>query len=663
MSTLAPVAPLDFPSAPVRIDDVPRPTKPARRLWRTLLNRPRPARRFAPRLTFDPTLAGLDPAVAAHWGELLLIEDVASILHRDGTVTWLRHIVAWLYGAENLADWDEIVRTYDSRKEVHRVLTAQLYPVEGKPRMIKPTVQQFAYAGARGSRAGRSLQFNFHPLRPGVVVEFEEQYDEFVADRAGPLLVNQFFLQTRAPCLRRRYTAAVAAPYELHYRVHHSDVQPALRRDKEYSIAAWELSDAEGTEYDNWNPPPRDFLPWIDVSTAAEWGRFARQLRQELVRPAGSKTTAETERLAQELTADKPTPLAQARSAYAYAARSVRYGRPPAEHQARNTRAASQVFEDLRGDCKDKSSLLVQLLRQMGMQAEIAVLLTADEGRTPFLPSARFNHAIVRATVEGVVHWLDPASGLFTFGQLPEGDTGVAAMILDGETFAFDRVAFPDKERFDTIRRWQGRIDEQGDFVGQLHAEYNGESAARLRQALIDRTAEHCERALRSWLGNEHPGFEADQLCYTAPDDLDGPLSVSCQMRAERIARRVQDAILVQPPWYGAIDMNGPFASPTRRQPLVVPAFYQTDEQFTIELPPGTEPLAAPEPAAHACDWARYDCLLKAEGNTIRCRRRLRLAGRGAHVPAERFNEFRRFWQLAYWSDTNPIVMKRVSAT
>ena len=60
------------------------------RLFRTWLKWPRDVRRFAPRIDTAEVLAHRpDLADAAHWSEIVLLEDMVFALHRDGTVTRL----------------------------------------------------------------------------------------------------------------------------------------------------------------------------------------------------------------------------------------------------------------------------------------------------------------------------------------------------------------------------------------------------------------------------------------------------------------------------------------------------------------------------------------------------------------------------------------------
>lgn len=61
------------------------------------------------------------------------------------------------------------------------------------------------------------------------------------------------------------------------------------------------------------------------------------------------------------------------------------------------------------GDCKGKSVLLVALLRELGVEADVAFVSTVlGDGLNEQLPLAEvFDHAIVRVRIDGKIYWLD----------------------------------------------------------------------------------------------------------------------------------------------------------------------------------------------------------------------------------------------------------------
>ena len=60
------------------------------------------------------------------------------------------------------------------------------------------------------------------------------------------------------------------------------------------------------------------------------------------------------------------------------------------------------------GDCKGKTVLLIALLHALGIEAEPALVSTAQgDGLDQRLPALLFDHVIVRARIDGKIYWLD----------------------------------------------------------------------------------------------------------------------------------------------------------------------------------------------------------------------------------------------------------------
>ena len=71
--------------------------------------------------------------------------------------------------------------------------------------------------------------------------------------------------------------------------------------------------------------------------------------------------------------------------------------------------SADETWRRRFGDCKGKTVVLLALLRQLGVQAEPALVSTQQgDGMDQNIPGLGwFNHVIIRATIGGKVYWLD----------------------------------------------------------------------------------------------------------------------------------------------------------------------------------------------------------------------------------------------------------------
>lgn len=628
--------------------DVPRPR---RRLWRTLLKRPRNIRRFAPRLLFSDVAAPLpDPEELSHWGQVVLVSDSAVAMHRDGTATRLFHLVTMPYGDQELSEWDEVVREFDRRKALATIRRAVVHLPDGRQRKAKRvSVSLDAHR--------RAVHLTFAPLRPGVVLEFEEQYDHFTPPEVAAGLWDQVFLRGPAPCRRLRYTVAVAPPFELCVRWHHCELAPRQTEEHGYRVFRWELENTPGIEIDHWTPPPRDFVPWVDVSTLASWKPVARYYSKELV-PSGPASPA-LRRLHAELTAGAHSSWEQASAIYRYTTRDVRYGRHPHELTLESPREAGRMLEDLRGDCKDKSALMVSLLRESNIPASIALVLTRMNGQTPFLPGARFDHALVRTEVDGRTLWLDAAGGPYTFGDVPLNDQGVAALILDGDGSTLGQVPPARPEEHCTRRTCRGRLDEDGTYRFTAEACYRGEPAVVKRLALLDRSDEHRRRTVMQYAAADLTGAAVSDIQLHNLDDLSRDVAFAYAVVLARWARRIEDLLLLRIPWLEPLATTGPLSARERTEPLIAPAVSSLVEEHDIGLPPGFGGYGLPFVAEHQSAWGRYACRIEVADGRLHCRRTIEYLG--GIVPPHRFADFKAYWEACAQSDAADVVLMKSS--
>jgi transglutaminase-like putative cysteine protease len=152
--------------------------------------------------------------------------------------------------------------------------------------------------------------------------------------------------------------------------------------------------------------------PWIDVSEFESWNEVAR-LSAEHFGHATADGVPELQDLVAEWT-KLPSAEDRALAATRFVQDEIRYlgvELGPHSHQPFSPRT---VLRRRFGDCKDKSLLLVTLLRKLGIAAD-AALVNTDERRMldERLPSPfAFDHAIVRASVGGATYWIDATASL-----------------------------------------------------------------------------------------------------------------------------------------------------------------------------------------------------------------------------------------------------------
>lgn len=156
------------------------------------------------------------------------------------------------------------------------------------------------------------------------------------------------------------------------------------------------------------------------------------------------------------------------------------------------------VLQRRYGDCKDKATLLVELLRYLGLQAHPAFVDVDDRARiAERLPGPQvFDHVIVRFEFEGREHWVDATStsqrGALEHRVAPPYRR--ALLVAAGETAPREipptRLSQPRIDIRETIdlRNADGGLAEDADY--RITTIYRGSSAENQRRAFANDSVE-----------------------------------------------------------------------------------------------------------------------------------------------------------------------------
>jgi hypothetical protein len=624
--------------------------QPGSKLLRTWLSWPRNIKPLArPIALAEVCPEPPDPDELAHWGRVELLDDNLVVLHRDGTRTYRTHYIAALHGAEDLREWEEFNVVYRRRLRRPKVIRSVLRLPDGSVKKAKVLDRQIDAAG------NRLITGTHTHLRPGVILDHEIQDDHFKRDPIGAAAWGEFFLRTRWPCVRRRLTVAIAKPFELLVKLHHGASEPVPSQHGRYRVYQWELSNTEGVEVDHWTPPPRDFCPWIDYSTLPSWRPLTDYYLKELDPDHVKGFVIDGKSM--EIVKDAATDEQRLTKVYCHVARDVRYGRPAREMENRIVRSGMRMAEDLQGDCKDKSALMVAMLRKMNIAAHVAAVVTRQHGGGPFLPGPRFDHAVVLAEVGGKNYWLDAAAGPFSMGVIPHDDQGAVALLVREGQAEFQLVPPAQPSDHGLCRRCTATLDEDGTYRYSVRGEYIGEQAAMMRARLLDRTDEFCARLIQQMEAEVVPGAQVTNVAFDGIEDLTGNVVVRCDVTLPRLARRIKDLILLRVPWSDPLEERGPLAAAERKIPLIPPPTSFTDEEHEITLPDGYAAYGLPYHCPETCAWSTYQCSVEQRGGVLVCRRVLQHGSVEKTIPTERFAEFKRYWSACSKSDTVDVVL------
>ena len=307
---------------------------------------------------------------------------VYKVLNEKGAEAWDYMSVAW-------EPW------HQARPEIKaRVITPDFVEHVLDPKSI--TEEPARGGDYKTYSDGKTLKAPFPAIAPGVVVE-EEYTERETEPFFGPGRVAETtFGNERIPMAHSSLTLDAPASLPLRFgNLLLPDLKPVRTEANGRVAYVFELGPLEGLEPREPNlPPDVARYPEIDFSTGASWQAIAAEYAKIVDSHA---VPAEVQPIVDELIAGKTTAAEKEAAILDYLDREVRYTGIEFGEAALVPHDPAETLSQKYGDCKDKATLLVTMLRAAGVPAYVALLNVGSRMDVPEdLPGMGvFDHAIV----------------------------------------------------------------------------------------------------------------------------------------------------------------------------------------------------------------------------------------------------------------------------
>jgi hypothetical protein len=509
----------------------------------------------------------------------------------------------------------------------------------------------------------------------GAYVAYEWQ------QRCRPYAFSQrWWFQERLPVKVARFSIHLPADWEYQYRFGNwAEKKPENTGGNNWQ---WEIDDIPGIEreadmpaagslegmmvvsfYSSSVAQAARISTWNDV---AKWANTLNASRRNVT----PKMQAEIS----QLTANKSDTLEKVRALAHYVQHQIRYVAIEIGIGGYQAHMAGDTFANSYGDCKDKASLLVTMLHEIGVEAYL-VLVDSHRGVVnPAVPTPwTFNHAIVAigvpknvetatlyATVDdpklGPILFFDPTSEMTPFGMLPAGEQNSYALVLTdngGELVKMPLIPPPVNR---LLRVAHLELTPEGSLQGEVEEIRSGHEASLMRAELLnenrDKQVKHFESFLAEFL--DHPRLTYANI--TGLDKYDEPLVLRYKFVATDYAKTAGDLMLVRPRVLG-IKSNDLAENKKRKYPVQYATTSIQSDLVDIKLPAGYKVDELPEAANVTAPFAEYKSKFETKDNVLYYNRSYTV--KDLSVPVDQMGELRTFMRGVAADERNTAVLKK----
>jgi hypothetical protein len=333
---------------------------------------------------------------------------------------------------------------------------------------------------------------------------------------------------------------------------------------------------------------------------------------------------------------------------------------------------AADIFRNRYGDCKDKTTLLIAMLRVAGINA---YYMPVDDRRgivDPVDPSLYGNHMITAIEVPGYVNdsrlmaitngqngrrylIFDPTDERTPVGNLRSDLQGSYGTLAAGPASQVLALPILPPDANGNLRKGSFTLAADGTLSGQVDSTHMGSEGAEIRLDLKYTDEKERRQALENSVARDVPGAILNSFQYVQPSELDKPLELHYKLTAAQYAHQAGHLLLVRPRVVGTHSIA--FNDKPRSVPINLYATGRWHDTFDITLPPGYVVDETPDPVNLSFDFATYHSTVTAKGDQLHYERELVV--KQVELSAARAADFRKLESAILMDEKGIAVLKK----
>ncbi len=334
--------------------------------------------------------------------------------------------------------------------------------------------------------------------------------------------------------------------------------------------------------------------------------------------------------------------------------------------------AASAVYAGQFGDCKDKATLLIAMLRDAGIQAHYVVVDLHRGYITPEFPSQFADHMITAIDLPPGLHdprlqsvvtdkngrkllIFDPTNPESPAGQLENELQGSYGLLIDGANTQVLHLPVAASEQNTIARTGHFQLTADGALSGTLRMTYAGPDAARIRNLFHSGYEQGERRAVEQALQEEPAGFTLVHFSAEHAADRNADFVLQEELSAASYVRQAGTLWLVRP-HVAKSDVMPTDTTKPRQYPVEFDGMDLRTEDYTIDLPPGLTVVDVPEPVHMDSGFAVYISKTVVTASQIHYTSRMQV--RQLAVPADQYGKFVELMRQIGSNENSAVLLK-----
>lgn len=355
-------------------------------------------------------------------------------------------------------------------------------------------------------------------VRPNDIIEYD-----YTIEGSNPIFNNKkyfIFSPNLDYTLLHFNYRIIKGKDSLHCKYFNESPSPRIIKSASHEEWIWESKNNQLVENEDYTPEWFIKGPYVEVSGYSSWNE---------VEAWGLDVFSNEEKLNGDLVKEIENIKAHYSStgkrvmaAVRFVQKQIRYFGIEIGINSHKPASPNKVYKQRFGDCKDKSLLLCKMLQVLDIDAYPVLINTwiSDE-IVNRLPSAMiFNHAVVKAIVNGREYWFDPTlssqEGNLENCEFPDYKY---ALVLDGKLKGLDEVPLITNSKTE-IKEDVYISDFEGNALLQIITTYRGRDADNIRFSFKGSNLKEIQKNYLTYYKKSYDSITVSKNLYFSDDTL-----------------------------------------------------------------------------------------------------------------------------------------------
>ncbi len=283
-----------------------------------------------------------------------------------------------------------------------------------------------------------------------IYVDFTQK--QVSGSKSSLFVYDHFRLNAYSPIYKREYTVFAEDGVNLKDTVINGSYKPELQKIDGFNVRSWKINSPEPLKKESYALPISDIGASVHINLGYTWHDIAQWYSDLSEKQAQPDFTIRS--IAKSLFDGKNyTDEQKAKIIYDFVCKNIQYSSIDFRQGSYIPQKASTVYHTRLGDCKDVSTLYASIARVAGLDVNLVLVNTRDNGqKNVVLPSLNFNHCIVKINLKSGSNFLELTDTDLPYGHLYFSHNGASILEIPNKHI-------PENIRLSSLRLNDGYVN------------------------------------------------------------------------------------------------------------------------------------------------------------------------------------------------------------